>query len=306
MRPMDGAQPKFARHETFHARYGWFRKACTLGSKDSRVFTRDDAPVVVGVGKTMVRVIRFRGASAKLIKVDPKSPSKRFSRYAPTEVGLAPFGDNGWDSYMEDPGTLWLLHWLLLESPSQLPAWWLAFNEFHPVEFSDSDPEETVTHQLESSADWPLLDRSSIKKDISVQLRTYAPTEGSSRAATDDVLDCPLRELILLGHSCVSGGYRITLGRTPTLPPSILGLAALKIHRSHQHSESDLMDVLAQVTKQIDSLELVAMTGAVQLTWSGEPRIIARQILSDYYSSPDLLGIAAGAQRVRNGLGGGE
>lgn len=92
---MDAAQPTFARHETFHSRYGWFRKACTLASKDSRVFTRDDAPVVVGVGKNMVRTIRFWGAVAKLIKVDPESPSKRFSRYVPTAMGLALFVDNG-------------------------------------------------------------------------------------------------------------------------------------------------------------------------------------------------------------------
>ena len=195
---------------------------------------------------------------------------------------------------MEDPGTLWLLHWLLLESPSQLPVWWLAFNELHTVESSDSDLEETVARQHEPSSDWSLLNRSSIKTDIRVLMRTYAPTEGSSRAASDDVLDCPLRELNLLGRSIISSGYRFTLGRKPTLPPSILGFAALKLHRRHQHSQSDLMDVLAQVTKQVDSPELVVTSGVVQPTWSGEPRAIAREILNDY-SSPDLQGVAAGA-----------
>ena len=329
MRLMDAAQPTFARHETFHPRYGWFRKACTLATKDPLVFTRDNAPVVIGVGKNMVRSIRFWGTAAKLIEVDRGSPSKRFSRYVPTEMGAALFGDNGWDSYMEDPGTLWLLHWLLLESQSLLPVWWLAFNDFHPVEFSDSDLEESVTHQLESSSDWALPHQSSIKKDISVLMRTYAPTPGSSRAAIDDVLDCPLRELNLIGHSSVSGGYRFTLGRKPSLPPSILGFAALcYIASTNSHgstitvsrlatepggpgrafklAESDLVDALEQVTNQVDSLALVVTAGAVQLAWSGEPRAIAHEILNDYYSSPDPLGVADGAQLARDGLGGSE
>ena len=328
MRLMDAAQPTFARHETFHPRYGWFRKACTLASKDAQVFTRDDAPVLVGVGKNMVRAIRFWGSAAKLIEVDPSSRTKRFSRYVPTEMGTALFGDSGWDGYMEDPGTLWLLHWLLLESPSQLPVWWLAFNAFHAVEFSDSDLEATVTHQLDSSSDWTLPHRSSIKKDISVLLRTYAPTSSSSRAAIDDVLDCPLRELNLIGNSNISGGYRFTLGRKPTLPPSILGFASLRyIASTNSHgstitvnrlatepggpgrvfklAESDLVDALERVTKQVNSLELVVTAGAMQLTWSGEPQDIAHEILNDYYSCPDLPAVSAGAQLALDGLGGG-
>ena len=39
---------------------------------------------------------------------------------------------------MEDPGTLWLLHWLPLAPKPQLPVWWLAFNEFNAVEFAEA------------------------------------------------------------------------------------------------------------------------------------------------------------------------
>ena len=55
---------------------------------------------------------------------------------------------------MEDPGTLWLLHWLLLARPSRLPVWWLVFNEFNAVEFDDNDLEDAVITQLEAVADW--------------------------------------------------------------------------------------------------------------------------------------------------------
>ena len=52
--------------------------------------------------------------------------------------------------YMEDPGTLWLLHWQLLAPPSLLPVWWIAFNEFHPVEFTDEVLDHAVAVGLES------------------------------------------------------------------------------------------------------------------------------------------------------------
>ena len=34
MRLVDAASPMFARHETFHPRYGWFRKAYASSARD--------------------------------------------------------------------------------------------------------------------------------------------------------------------------------------------------------------------------------------------------------------------------------
>ena len=59
MRLSEAARPVFARHETFHPRYGWFRKAYEATADDPAAFTRKDAPVELGVGKNMVKSIRF-------------------------------------------------------------------------------------------------------------------------------------------------------------------------------------------------------------------------------------------------------
>ena len=127
MRLVEAAKPVFARHETFHPRYGWFRKAYAQVAKDPRAFFGDDAPVRLGVGKNMVRAIRFWGLAAKLIEEDPNSTNRRAPDLRTTELGDSLFGKGGWDEYMEDPGTLWLLHWLLLAPPCYLPVWWIAF-----------------------------------------------------------------------------------------------------------------------------------------------------------------------------------
>ena len=228
MRLVDAALPWFARHETFHPRYGWFRKAYAVVTEEGpNVFSREDAPVVIGVGKNMVRAIRFWGLAAKVIVEDSNFPNRRPSELVPTRRGHALFGEGGWDPYMEDPGTLWLLHWLLLARPSRLPVWWLVFNEFNAVEFDDNDLEDAIITQLEAAADWPSPNPSSVKKDLGALLRSYALVERLGRTSIDDLLDCPLRELNLLGRSPATGRYRFTLGSKPTLPSAIVAHAVL-------------------------------------------------------------------------------
>ena len=120
---------------------------------------------------------------------------------------------------MEDPGTLWLLHWLLLAPPSLLPVWWLAFNGLHAVEFDEDDLEGAVTTQLEAIAEWKAPHPSSVRKDVSALLRTYAPAERSGRNGIEDILDCPLRELNLIGRSIGTNRYRFAMGRSPPCRP---------------------------------------------------------------------------------------
>ena len=309
MRLAEAAEPRFARHETFHPRYGWFRKAYSFVAADPRIFFREDAPVRVGVGKNMVRAIRFWGLAAKLIEADPRCSDQRTCDLIPTALGHALFGDSGWDRYMEDPGTPWLLHWLLLAPPSLLPVWWLAFNEFHAVEFADHELETALMIQLESTGEWASPHGSSVKKDVSALLRTYVPAEHSGRSGIEDVLDCPLRELNLIGRSPATNRYRFTLGGKPALPAAVLAYAILDYAdradirgntitlgrlagepgapgKAFKLTEGELHTALEAFIGATDALALANTTGATQLSWSAEPRETANGILDDYYGSP--------------------
>ena len=316
MRLAEAAVRSFARHETFHPRYGWFRKAYSVAARDPCVFSREDAPVEMGVGKNMVRAIRFWGLAAKLITEDPRSPNRRAPIYVPTRRGHALFGDRGWDPYMEDPGTLWLLHWLLLAPPSRLPVWWLAFNEFNAVEFDDAELAEAIATQLEAATELGRPHESSVRKDIGALLRTYAPAESSRRASLDDLLDCPLRELRLLGRSAATGRRRFALGPKPTLAPAVAVHAVLDYidrtggggntallgrlayepgapGRAFKLNEAELLAVLSPVVELTHGLTLAAPAGAWQIAWSGDPAEIATAILDDYYGSSSS-GVSAG------------
>lgn len=163
------AERSFARHETFHPRYSWFRKAYIHTVEDSTIFNSEDAPVRIGVGKNMVRAIRFWGTAAKLITAMPQdsvkhTTSRQASEYACTRKGWALFGVDGWDPYMEDPGTLWLLHWFMLSPQTKLPVWWLTFNEFEAVEFAETDLVSAVSTLLDTVSQWAKPHSNSIKK----------------------------------------------------------------------------------------------------------------------------------------------
>ncbi len=306
MRLVDAAEPIFARHETFHPRYGWFRKAYAAVGRDPKMFARPDAPLELGVGKNMVRAIRFWGMAAKLVEGSPGSRPVLSASMVRTRLGDRLFGENGWDPYMEEPATLWLLHWLLLASPCHLPVWWLAFNELHAVEFDDGELERVVRTQLRVAAQWRTPHESSIRKDVRTLLRTYTPAERATRMGIDDILNCPFRELRLVGRSEATGRYRFATGAKASLPEVVVAFAALDYVRrtapeartvtlgrlaresggpgkAFKLAEGDLREALGSVAAGSAEVELAAVAGVPQLGWSGSPGDVAFAILDDYY-----------------------
>ena len=125
---------------------------------------------------------------------------------------------------------------------------------------------------------------SSVKKDISALLRTYAPTETTGRTGIDDVLDCPLRELSLIVDSSLSNRYRFGLGMKPDLPPEVVAYAALNFvslsqrgantvtlgvlanepgapGRVFKMTEREIHETLGPLVREIDTLTLTSSTG---------------------------------------------
>lgn len=303
MRLTEATERVFARHETFHPRYGWFRKAYAFVGEDPRIFVAPDAAVRMGVGKNMVRAIRFWGTAAKLIESRDRRAAAEMIR---TDEGNRLFGDDGWDPYMEDPATLWLLHWWLLAPPCWLPVWWVAFNRFHAVEFTVDQLEDAVLAQIDLAVEWKTPHRSSIRKDVGALLRTYMPADGTGRGMIDDLLNCPLRELGLIKHSAATNRYRFATVAKPALPVAVVAYAAFDyVERTSQGSktvmvsrlarepggpgkafrmsEDALCDALASVAEVDERIDVATVAGAPQLSWHGTARHIANAILDDHY-----------------------
>lgn len=286
---LDGVcEPVFARHETFHPRYGWVKKAVDAAA-NPRVFNEDSAVVELGVGKNMVRAIRHWGLALRVL-TPMKEPGSRKPLVVPSAIGRALFADDGWDPYCELPGTQWLLHWWLnapgtTSSPGSLaPVWWLTFNEFPGVEFNAEQLEQFVADR---TRDWADPHPSAISKDVSCLLRMYATGQGK-RSTFDDTIDCPFRDLDLLRPGSEMGIYRFSIGPKPTLPAAVAAFACLDFlarngdgaktvmisrlatepgspGRVFKLTETALIELLSEAAKPSDYLTVTTANGVPQL-----------------------------------------
>lgn len=303
----NAAIPAFARHETFHPRFGWLRKAVTESSKSGHVFTDPEATVKLGVGKNMVNAIRYWGLAFKILEQEEDPARPRRSLVVPSAFGRALLGDKGWDPYLEDVGSLWLLHWKLLSPSCRAPVWWVAFNDFTALQFTES---QLTTHVLElaGAAGWPKVAEASVKKDVDCMLRTYT-VRRQGRQGLDDVLDCPFRELGLIQAAAHDEGraWRFVVGEKPGLPDEIVAHAAMDFTaRSNEGvrsisiarlahdpgspgaafrlTETDLFEAISRFAASVESLQVAEPGGLRQLLFTDDPASIAEEILTRYYA----------------------
>lgn len=301
-------RPVFGRHETFHPRWGWFSKAVFEARENPYVFQQSDAPLQLGVGKNMVRAIRFWGEASTLLK-EVKPPKERLSAASPTRRGDALLDpDLGADPYLELTGSLWLLHWWMLQPApfSMVPLAWYAFNGFRPQEFNSSELEEAFFEEcIKGGGDWKPT-QNTLVRDSSCFLRTYV---ASSASQIDDSLDAPLRQLGLL--SVVSGQKRRFRFQNPSwIDPEILLYLCSDFLVNIQHNASTV--TLARLLQEVNSpgrltrireeslitllskstlsnwIDLNDSVGTMQLCLKTDLESIRWQVLQQYYGCSDV------------------
>lgn len=302
----DRISASFARHETFHPRYGWLRKAYEAASLGPETFSRDDATVELGVGKNMVNAIRYWGLAFDLLD-EVRLPGRgRTSSYVPSALADALFDDAGWDPYLEDPASLWLLHWRLLRPRCLAPVWWLAFNVFEPAQFDEEHLLHEVEQHVASTSEWTRIVPASVKKDVDCVLRMYAAARARGRDAFEDVLDCPFRELGLLEPVPEEPrSYRWVYGAKPTLAPEIVAHTAVDYAfseaggstvslttlatavggpgRAFKLPEAALYESLSAAAEHVAGIRVVSPAGIRQLVIVSDDERLPTQILESYY-----------------------
>ena len=209
--------PSFAGHQTFAMRAGWLKKGLDALRGDPQIFARDEALVVLGVGKNMVSAIRYWLLATDLAR------AQRHDLTA-TALGEQLFSDEGFDPYLEDPATLWVLHWHLCGPGSSSFTSVYAFNFLREWEWT----REKLVEELEGAAARAGRAPSpeTLGRDADVFLNTYAPAPRAG-GNTEDGLDCPLRELGLIAPT-FEQHYRFSIGPKPSLPPAVFAYALLK------------------------------------------------------------------------------
>jgi Protein of unknown function (DUF4007) len=236
----EAAVGSFARHETFAPRFGWLRKGFTAVDSDPEIFLQEDAPVTLGVGKNMVNAIRYWMVAFKLTVEHPRGGTSRANTASPTWEACWLLSEDGADPYLEDPASLWLLHWWLLTptwyARCYAPTWWVTFNALPSSRFVEAELADLVTRHVRlAGLEQPAP--ASIAKDVDCLTKMYAPRKApreGSPGSFEDLLDCPFRELGLLQAMPGKGHmWRFTDTARASLPPRIIAYACLDYASRH-------------------------------------------------------------------------
>jgi len=183
---------RFSGHETFPCRYTWLPKAVVALQEAPHLFKDiDEAMVVLGVGKNMVRAIRFWVGAAKV--AEPRGKGE----LVVSQLGKMLLCEERLDPYLEDTQTLWLIHWnFSTHTESPIFAWDFLMNQWQEPEITPS----LVIRDFEKGAvsQGRKLSQVTLKQHFDVFLHTYVPTRGSKGSVLEDNLDCPLIELDLI------------------------------------------------------------------------------------------------------------
>lgn len=221
----------FSGHETFPFRYPWLKKGLDAVSDDPEIFLREDALVTLGVGKNMVRSIRHWCLATGLLEDGKEAGTPRKPGVRPTRLGRLLLGDRGLDPFLEDPATLWLLHWQLASNRARASTWFWAFSHFHEPEFT----REQLTSGLQAWAQTlggKPVSSSSLRRDVECFLRTYVAARPDRGAPIEDSLDCPLAELRLIAPDADGRFFRFRRGPQDDLPDHVLFYAVLSFWES--------------------------------------------------------------------------
>ena len=202
----DAINYRYSGHETFPCRYAWLPKAFKEILRDSSALADDEeAMIALGVGKNMVRAIRFWLTTSGL------ATGKRDGSYTPTTFGRSLMGA---DPFLEDVRTLWLLHWSISSHEKDpLFAWDFMLSRWPQHEFTRTDALDAFRRDFarQDKQDKRLSDVT-LQQHIDVFVHTYVPTRAQKGEVQEDNLDCPLVELDLMRNV---GERTATTGREP-------------------------------------------------------------------------------------------
>ncbi len=230
---------KFTGHESFVCRYGWLRKAYDAVEGNPKIFTDMEGAIVsLGVGSNMVKSLEFWARSFDVIV---PSDEKKSRAYDVTPFGRAILAHKGGaDPFLEDLGSLWILHWKLV-TQANLAAWNLVFQELQDWRITHSRLIEML-HRRGRRSGAPLVENT-VKQHLDILLNTYTMPSSNNLRTLEESLGSPLQELGLLARREIEDSrdtmIEIRIGPKPSLSPKIFLAAVVDYwHRTNPASSS--------------------------------------------------------------------
>lgn len=184
---------RFRAHETFFIRKGWINKGLRKISEDPFVFmgAKSTPMDTLGIGTNMVKSLRYWLQATGLTE-EPTS-GKRSQSF--TDFGNIVYRH---DPFIDEIGTLWLLHYSLALNEKNATAWYYFFNEFNLRVFSKDDFIKAISSYIKISGAEASL--RSLEDDFTCILGTYISRDKTHLGfvSPENNIDCPLGDLELI------------------------------------------------------------------------------------------------------------
>lgn len=219
------ARPIFSGHESFACKSHWLKRGYDFVIAD-RNFNDDDAVVHLGVGKNMVASIRFWLKAVGLLQDNELNPIADYL-----------FNDeNGQDPYIEDIGTLWLLHFMLVNT-QYATIYKTTFVDYHRQRniIEKGRLQNYIKHTcFEGTTYNNFYNDNSVKRDIGVMLHNYCTKNvGNINIEDSNSLFTPLNLICETDKDTYMFNYD-----TRSNLPSLIFLYALLVKFEGQNSIS--------------------------------------------------------------------
>ena len=158
----------FSGHDSFQCRHLWLKKGYDFVNK-KKSFNNHDSVVELGVGKNMVSSIRFCMKAFNLLN----------SADELTEFAHKLLSDDGYDPYMEDEATLWLLHYQLVKN-GFASTYSLVFNELRreKIEFTKENYSSFIKRKSETDKNFQ-VSPNTLTEDFKVFSKMYLQSNES-------------------------------------------------------------------------------------------------------------------------------
>lgn len=281
-------------HETFHCRHFWLKKGYDF-IKNGHKFSDSSAVVELGVGKNMVKSIKYWLTSFNII--DNTNSLTPISNYL--------FNDNGKDPYLEDPVSVWLLHYYLIKSNNN-SFFSLIFNEFRKerIEFSKQYLLSFFINKFDEF-NMQFSDKT-LNNSINIFIKSYCKSISSSKNIENDysglLMELDILRSLTLKSETHDQLYKIEITDRKELPPELL-LFAILDNPKYNHSISfyellndfngigniflisanGLINKLNMLMKQYPFMIFTENTGIRELQFKSKPD--KWEILNKYYAA---------------------
>lgn len=280
----------FSGHDSFQCKDLWLKKGYDF-VVEKKVFTESSSVVYLGVGRNMVSSIRYWLRSFGIINDEGES----------TEFANAVLSDKGYDPFIENFGTLWLLHYKLV-TLKVATIYNLFFTDFHKEykEFTQEQLLKFIKRKC-SEVQYP-FNENTLKSDINVLLKNYLKPISDRKIVDDSSL---LTDLSFLEISKISQDNRtikVNYQNIKQLPIDIALFIVLDYFEGRKIIDfleladlfsslcihaSDLIDLLASIMTLYPSIVYSDDAGIRQIQIISE--LDKWAVLANYYNKTNFL-----------------